>query len=307
MHVVAGAKSYEVLLSDGSKRTAHLVAGDKEADVALLELDGATPMLRPLELRDPATLPIGSPVLAIGHPHASQVSDARDEGLMAWSVSRGVLAAKNEHQIKVDAQLNPGNSGGPVLDCEGHVIGVASRVWGTLGFAASPREVLDLERSPKLPGLSFVPQVRVRVGASLRAASFTSFGPSLQSDFVFFDRLHLTGRVTALLAPSTETRGDHVITSRFGVHAHAGLGYGFRIKNVEVVPSAGLAAFDYTEHGVQLSNGALHATSEGRRDTRFAPGLALQRGPLGIDYKMEIDFGAVGDSAHLLSLSLRLF
>lgn len=130
MHVADGARSIEIEFDDGSKSNARLVAGDRESDLAFLELDGAPARaLTPLELGDPNAVPLGAPVIAIGHTLLGETTLApRERGLRAWTVTRGVLGARNGEQIQVDAALNPGNSGGPILDCNGRVIGVVTRL-----------------------------------------------------------------------------------------------------------------------------------------------------------------------------------
>src|SRR4051794_58223 len=70
MHVVDHGTSFDVIFGDGSKGKAKLVAGDVTTDIAILELEGNAPALTPLELGDPASLPLGAPVIAIGHPFA---------------------------------------------------------------------------------------------------------------------------------------------------------------------------------------------------------------------------------------------
>lgn len=144
MHVVRRARSFEIIYADGTRGRAHVIAGNEKDDVAILELDGVAPSgVAPLDLADPASLSVGEPIIALGHPQAGSASDdPREEGLFTWSISRGILSAWNDHQIQVDIRVTHGNSGGPILDCEGNVIGVVTHGVGsgeTVNFATGSR------------------------------------------------------------------------------------------------------------------------------------------------------------------------
>jgi hypothetical protein len=309
MHVVAHARSFDIVFGDGSKGRAHIVAGDTASDVAILELDGDAPALAPLELGDPASLPLGAPVIAIGHPLASDTSDSRETGLRAWTITRGILGGRNDHQIQVDAPLNPGNSGGPILDCSGRVLGVASHVAGSLGFASSSREVMLLDRERHLPAVSFTPSIpKLRVGLSGRGADYVAFGPMLELDVAFFGKLHVLARATGLLSVASSVSGDRVVTSHTALALNAMTSYEVRIyKWFKLEPGVGVTRVSERENAVTFANGLTSDSSRNRSSTRFTAGLALPLRDLSLDYKMEVDFGALGDSAHMLTGSLQLF
>src|SRR5262249_26865547 len=80
----------------------------------------------PLELGDSDKVDLGTPVAAIGHPQYSPLLPRSMRGLLQWSVTAGVVSAKNEDFLQTDAPLNPGNSGGPLLGCDGRVLAVVS-------------------------------------------------------------------------------------------------------------------------------------------------------------------------------------
>jgi hypothetical protein len=95
-------------------------------DLALLEVPGLAGEAW-LEIR-PAPARVGETVWALGHPFAPQAeSSALLAGTLTWSASRGVVSAVGERLTQVDAALNPGNSGGPVVDDQGRIVGIASR------------------------------------------------------------------------------------------------------------------------------------------------------------------------------------
>jgi S1-C subfamily serine protease len=117
-----------VKFADGNQVPAKIVGFDPNADVALLRIDPAGLTLRPLPLGSTADLKVGSPVAAIGSPFGEE-----------QSLSVGVISAtqrsidsltgfKIEGAIQTDAAINHGNSGGPLLDASGRVLGINSQI-----------------------------------------------------------------------------------------------------------------------------------------------------------------------------------
>jgi putative serine protease PepD len=122
-HVVAHEEAIAVTVASGKTLGATLVAMDEENDVAILQL--AQPAAEGvLSLRTVGRIHRGTPVLAIGHPYA--VVDDELESVLTWSVSQGIVSGIGPRLIQTDAALNPGNSGGPLIDCSGRVLGVVS-------------------------------------------------------------------------------------------------------------------------------------------------------------------------------------
>jgi serine protease Do len=123
-HVIVGADDVRVELDDGRDFHAVVAAQDAWLDVALLRLQGARG-LPAATLGSSDATPVGAPVLVIGNPFG-----------IGPSVSRGILSAKGrsvdqtpaEIYLQTDAAVNPGNSGGPLLDAGGRVIGVTAAV-----------------------------------------------------------------------------------------------------------------------------------------------------------------------------------
>lgn len=307
MHVVEGSRSFEIIFDDGSKGRAHVVGGDRRSDVALLELDEGHD-LRPLELGDPGALQLGAPVIAIGHPLASgDRDDEREVGLRTWTITRGVLGARNEYRIQVDAPLNPGNSGGPIIDCEGKVIGVASYMSGTLGFASTPRSLVELDRDRKIPGISFAHRtLHLNVGLTLReSGAATTYGPFAEFDYVLRDTIHLLARGSGLFGVESSVSGNRIVTSRTSVHTFAGIGYGIRVWRLALQPNVGASSSWLHENALRDIGGVPVDASTSRWQLRATPGFALANGPLTLDYKMELDVGRFADSAHLFAAAWR--
>ena len=123
-HVVSLGRELEVTFADGKTSGATVVAVDKDNDLAILELDTPAVGVAPLEPDEAEKIELGTPVLAIGHPYAT-VGDEL-EGLLSWSVSQGIISGRGERLLQTDAALNPGNSGGPLIGCDGRVLGVVS-------------------------------------------------------------------------------------------------------------------------------------------------------------------------------------
>lgn len=127
-HVVDANGKYKVVTSDGEEFEVQEILRDDTNDIALLKID--TDGLKPLELGDSDNLTVGQTVIAIGTPlgsYAGSVTTGVVSGLER-SVSTGTSdwnAVKEfEDVIQTDAAVNPGNSGGPLLDTDGKVIGV---------------------------------------------------------------------------------------------------------------------------------------------------------------------------------------
>lgn len=124
-HVVSLGHPILVTLVTGKSISAKIVAYDPGNDLAILELDEPVTTIEPLRLSEDPVAELGSPVVAIGHPYGN-AGDTKHRGLLGWSVSQGIVSGSGPSLIQTDAALNPGNSGGPVLGCDGRVLGVAS-------------------------------------------------------------------------------------------------------------------------------------------------------------------------------------
>jgi putative serine protease PepD len=127
-HVIDGATSIKVTFSDGVTRTATLAGKDAATDVAVLKVDPSGLTLHPLELGSSGALGVGDALVAIGSPfgYEESVSTGIVSGLdRTIQAPNGYTVA---HAIQTDAALNPGNSGGPILDSGGRVVGIADQI-----------------------------------------------------------------------------------------------------------------------------------------------------------------------------------
>lgn len=129
-HVINGSNDFEVDFPSGLKAKATLTASDADSDLAVLKVDVPASQLHPLSLGDSAKVQVGQTVIAIGEPFG-----------LSGTMTAGIISSKgrtmaSEHQapsggyfsegdlLQTDAPINVGNSGGPLVDLNGQVIGV---------------------------------------------------------------------------------------------------------------------------------------------------------------------------------------
>ena len=136
-HVVARGRPLTIVSSDGGSQTGAVVAVNREQDLAIIELARPLRATAPLLPRAADELAVGDPVVAIGHPFGGPGDgDELSRGLRNWSLTRGVVSALGPGRVQTDAAVNPGNSGGPLLDDGGRVVGVVvAKVGEGMGFA----------------------------------------------------------------------------------------------------------------------------------------------------------------------------
>ena len=121
-HVVEGARSVSVLFTDGRELPARMVGGDKLSDLAVLHVDAVD--LIPAEFGDSDTLRVGDTVVAIGDPLGIALRGTMTDGIVS-AINRDLTTGgRTLTLIQTNAALNSGNSGGPLINCYGQVIGI---------------------------------------------------------------------------------------------------------------------------------------------------------------------------------------
>jgi putative serine protease PepD len=127
-HVVAGAQSVKVMFWNGKSYNATVVGSDASTDLAVLKVDAPASVLSPISLGDSSRVQVGDGVVAIGSPFG-----------LEQSVTAGIVSALHreinspngftiDDSIQTDAAINHGNSGGPLLNGDGKVIGVTAQI-----------------------------------------------------------------------------------------------------------------------------------------------------------------------------------
>ena len=122
-----------VEFADSNKVPARVVGRDLDADVALLEVDPAGLSLRPLPLGRSAALRVGEPVAAIGSPFGERQSLSVGVVSAVDRSIRSLTAFDIPGAIQTDAAVNPGNSGGPLVNARGQVIGINQQIRSSTG------------------------------------------------------------------------------------------------------------------------------------------------------------------------------
>jgi S1-C subfamily serine protease len=126
--VIQGAKSVQVSFSNGDNVKAHVIGSDPSTDIAVLDVQAHSRALTPLLWGNSDSAEVGDSVVAIGNPFG--YTRTVTAGIVS-AVDRPLTAPNDfpiEHAIQTDAALNHGNSGGPLLDTRGQVIGVNSQI-----------------------------------------------------------------------------------------------------------------------------------------------------------------------------------
>src|SRR5689334_20089588 len=142
-HVVDGADEITVTLPDKREFKGHLIGSDQRSDVALVKIDGTT--LPSSKIGDPAKLKVGEWVIAIGSPFGLQNT-----------VTAGIVSAKGRETgellpfIQTDAAVNPGNSGGPLINMRGEVVGINSQIFTTSGSYAGISFAIPIDEAMRI-------------------------------------------------------------------------------------------------------------------------------------------------------------
>ena len=152
-HVIDGARSLQVLFHDGSTRSAKVVGTDKFSDLAVLRVEASG--LIPAQFGDDTALRVGDSVVAIGDPLGMELRGTMTNGIVS-AINRDIhTGGRTMTLIQTNAALNSGNSGGPLINCYGQVVGINTMKIGDnmstagvegLGFAipsTTVKEIVD--------------------------------------------------------------------------------------------------------------------------------------------------------------------
>ncbi len=135
-HVIEDADTIQVTFLDGNTTTANIVGTDLYSDLAIIKVDSQVTTLQPVVLGVSSDLTVGEPVVAMGNPFG--LSDTLTAGIVS-ALERTMEAAGNYviiDIIQIDAAVNPGNSGGPLVNIKGQVVGVNTAIQSETGTFA---------------------------------------------------------------------------------------------------------------------------------------------------------------------------
>jgi S1-C subfamily serine protease len=135
-HVIEGGPAANVTLADQSRWDARLVGVARDKDIAVLKIDAPAEKLLPLHVGTSENLQVGQKVFAIGNPFG--LDQTLTTGIIS-GLGREILSVTRrpiQGVIQTDAAVNPGNSGGPLLDSSGLVIGVNTAIYSPTGTSA---------------------------------------------------------------------------------------------------------------------------------------------------------------------------
>jgi serine protease Do len=150
-HVVKDADDIKVTLHDGNDYDAKVVGVDPKADLAVIQLKGNVPTLKPLVFGDSSQLRLGDVVLAIGDPFG--VGKSVTMGIVSAKGRGGMGIEEYEDFIQTDAAINPGNSGGALVNLKGELVGINTAIasksggYAGIGFAIPTnmaRPIMDM-------------------------------------------------------------------------------------------------------------------------------------------------------------------
>jgi S1-C subfamily serine protease len=157
-HVIENAQEIEVNFSGDDRVPARIVGSDPSTDLAVLKIDAQTRALTPLPLGNSDTVAVGDAVVAIGNPFGLERSATA--GIVS-ALQRNIVAPNGytiDKVIQTDAPINRGNSGGPLLNANGEVIGVNSQIESEtggnvgIGFAVPVNTVREVVSQIKKTG-----------------------------------------------------------------------------------------------------------------------------------------------------------
>ena len=174
-HVLDGAKAVTVTTSDGTEYTGKLVGADAVSDIAVLKIEAQG--LTPAEFGDSSSLQVGDDVVSIGNPLGEQ---------LRWTMTNGIISAINRDMVynghsmtllQTNAAINEGNSGGPLINMYGQVIGITNmKALSTgvegIGFAIPTASIRPIVNALLADGrVSGRVSIGITVGAVSSAAS----------------------------------------------------------------------------------------------------------------------------------------
>jgi S1-C subfamily serine protease len=148
-HVVSGSSELEVTMPDKTRYKARIITRNPNDDLAVIQIDPKGKKLPVLKLGNSDGLQVGQKVLAIGNPFG--LSGTLTTGVVS-ALGRTIRGENQELEgmIQTDASINSGNSGGPLLDSQGNVIGINTAIYGPNGGSVGIGFAMPINRAIRL-------------------------------------------------------------------------------------------------------------------------------------------------------------
>lgn len=149
-HLIITAPEIRVVLGNGEEVPAQVVGRDSKLDLAVLKIDVPSKQLKPLRMGNSDVLQVGEWVLALGNPHGTEVTaSAGLISALGTSNYDAIAGSKTNYQsfLRTDAKIDVGNSGGPMVDTSGAVIGINSAITSQSG---ETRLVVPINRAQQI-------------------------------------------------------------------------------------------------------------------------------------------------------------
>jgi hypothetical protein len=258
-HCVASGRKTAIKLRSGALLYAETIAVDPKHDLAIIQIkDLKVEAVLPLSEERPRQ---GEQLYALGHPMAPLADHKMLKGTLRWSVSTGIVSAVGERFIQTDAALNPGNSGGPSVNLNGEIIGIASRKLrgDNLSFLAPSTELYPLLDNPENPSF-FGGQLNIGLGYN------TPLSTTLVSDPYLFVQAWLRDQVIIGLDFSLRNFQTNYPSQMMYTALHPSIAYRLRIGAGEVT-----SYFDLGAGGSVLLNAS-------EKEVSLKPNLFLRSG-----------------------------
>jgi putative serine protease PepD len=178
-HVIDGAESMKVTFWNGKRYSAKLVGSDASTDTAVIRVDAPASMFHPLAVADSGSVQVGDGVVAIGSPFG--LEETVTSGIVS-ALHRQMTSPNNftiDDSIQTDAAINHGNSGGPLLDMQGKVIGVTAQIESDsggndgVGFAVPSNTVRQIANRLVSTGKADHAYLGVQLAAASNGAKVT--------------------------------------------------------------------------------------------------------------------------------------
>jgi putative serine protease PepD len=178
-HVIDGAESMKVTFWNGKTHSAKLVGSDASTDTAVIKVDAPASMLHPLAVADSGSVQVGDGVVAIGSPFG--LEETVTSGIVS-ALHRQMTSPNNftiDDSIQTDAAINHGNSGGPLLNMQGKVIGVTAQIESDsggndgVGFAVPSNTVRQIANRLVSTGKADHAYLGVQLAAASNGAKVT--------------------------------------------------------------------------------------------------------------------------------------